>query len=153
MFVAVCDQDFGTSTSSCRKITWPLSLPISAWRNSHSTTSKGCTFPAVNRRLNSKPVARCVVRSMRGFEFRTARVSAIVCLRAAVVPAFARQVAEKLIETPAGRDARHPLYSQPGPRFFCVYQQYTIGWDLSQQSGRFDPRKGPLQTEKREKRS
>src|ERR1700674_1268904 len=47
MFVAVCDQLFGTSTSSCRKIVTPFSFPISAVRFSHSTASKGDFFPSV----------------------------------------------------------------------------------------------------------
>src|SRR5713226_5085176 len=56
MFVAVCDQDFGTSTPSWRKIVWPFSLPISAVRRSHSTASNGETLPAVKNRRNSRPV-------------------------------------------------------------------------------------------------
>jgi hypothetical protein len=39
MLVAVCDQLFGTSTSSWRKIVTPFSLPITAARFSHSTAS------------------------------------------------------------------------------------------------------------------
>ena len=48
----------GTSTFSCRKITWPFSLPIRAVRRSHSTLSNGDTLPSVKRRWNSSPVAR-----------------------------------------------------------------------------------------------
>src|ERR1700675_1043109 len=47
MFVAVCDQLLGTSTSSWRKIVTPLSFPINAVRFSHSTASKGDFFPSV----------------------------------------------------------------------------------------------------------
>ena len=47
MFVAVCDQLFGTSTSSCLKIVTPFSFPISAVRFSHSTLSNGDIFPSV----------------------------------------------------------------------------------------------------------
>src|SRR5258707_1657269 len=55
MFVAVCDQLFGTSTSSCRKIVTPFSFPISAVRFSHSTASKGDFFPSVNTRSKLRP--------------------------------------------------------------------------------------------------
>src|SRR6266446_4925851 len=56
MFVAVCDQLFGTSTSSWRKIVTPFSLPISAERFSHSTRSNGEIFPSVKNRSNTSPV-------------------------------------------------------------------------------------------------
>ena len=39
MFVAVCDQDFGTSTFFCSKIVSPFSDTIEAVRSSHSTAS------------------------------------------------------------------------------------------------------------------
>src|SRR3989441_3223899 len=55
MFVAVCDQLFGTSTSSWRKIVTPFSFPISAVRFSHSTTSKGDFFPSVKYRSKVRP--------------------------------------------------------------------------------------------------
>src|SRR5580700_8592181 len=55
MFVAVCDQLFGTSTSSCRKIVTPFSFPISAVRFSHSTASKGDFFPSVKYRWKARP--------------------------------------------------------------------------------------------------
>src|SRR6266481_1254481 len=55
MFVAVCDQLFGTSTSSCRKIVTPFSFPIRAVRFSHSTASKGDFFPSVNTRWKLRP--------------------------------------------------------------------------------------------------
>src|SRR5712692_5562427 len=69
MFVAVCDQDFGTSTLSCRKIVWPFSFPMSAGRRSHSTASKGEVLPSAKRRRNSSPVIRrvSVCISLRGF--------------------------------------------------------------------------------------
>src|SRR6266478_657701 len=62
MLVAVCDQLFGTSTSSCRKIVTPFSFPISAVRFSHSTASKGDFFPSVKYRwkLRPFPVPRAV---------------------------------------------------------------------------------------------
>ncbi len=41
MFVAICDQDFGTSTLVCSKTTSPRSFVICAERVSHSTSSKG----------------------------------------------------------------------------------------------------------------
>src|SRR5712671_6338444 len=55
MFVAVCDQLFGTSTSSWRKIVTPFSFPISAVRFSHSTASNGDFFPSVKCRWKVRP--------------------------------------------------------------------------------------------------
>src|SRR5882762_1397683 len=55
MLVAVCDQLFGTSTSSWRKIVTPFSFPISAVRFSHSTTSNGDFFPSVKYRSKVRP--------------------------------------------------------------------------------------------------
>jgi len=43
MFVAVCDQDFGTSTFFCSKIVSPFSETIDAVRSSHSIASYGET--------------------------------------------------------------------------------------------------------------
>ena len=43
MLVACCDQARGISTSRCSKTTLPFSLPITAERISHSTSSKGST--------------------------------------------------------------------------------------------------------------
>ena len=57
MLVAVCDQPFGTSTSSCRKIVTPFSFPISAVRFSHSTMSKGDFIPSVKYRSKARPFA------------------------------------------------------------------------------------------------
>src|SRR6266446_4474810 len=56
MFVAVCDQLLGTSTSSWRKIVTPFSLAISAVRFSHSTSSNGDFFPSVKYRSKTRPV-------------------------------------------------------------------------------------------------
>ena len=56
MFVAVCDQLFGTSTSSWRKIVTPFSFPIRAVRFSHSTVSNGDFFPSVKYRWKTRPV-------------------------------------------------------------------------------------------------
>src|SRR5580698_6991489 len=56
MFVAVCDQLFGTSTSSWRKIVTPFSLPISAVRFSHSTASNGEIFPSVKYLSKGRPL-------------------------------------------------------------------------------------------------
>src|SRR5271154_5086789 len=56
MFVAVCDQPFGTSTSSCRKIVTPFSFPIRAVRFSHSTASNGDIFPSVKYRSKGRPL-------------------------------------------------------------------------------------------------
>src|SRR5271168_3200865 len=61
MFVAVCDQFFGTSTSSWRKIVTPFSLPISAVRFSHSTVSNGDFFPSVKYRAKDNPLPAPVV--------------------------------------------------------------------------------------------
>src|SRR5256714_14823464 len=60
MLVAVCDQLFGTSTSSWRKIVTPFSFPISAVRFSHSTASKGDFFPSVKYRSKLRPVLTAV---------------------------------------------------------------------------------------------
>ena len=43
MLVACCDHVFGISTSRCSKTTLPFSLPITAERISHSTSSNGST--------------------------------------------------------------------------------------------------------------
>ena len=43
MFVAVCDQDLGTSTFFCSKIVSPFSDVIEAVRSSHSMASYGET--------------------------------------------------------------------------------------------------------------
>src|SRR2546422_548418 len=56
MFVAVCDQLLGTSTSSWRKIVTPFSFPINAVRFSHSTASKGDFFPSVKYRWKRRPL-------------------------------------------------------------------------------------------------
>ena len=55
MFVAVCDQDFGTSTFFCSKIVSPFSDVIAAVRSSHSIASKGCVAPSEKRRRNVRP--------------------------------------------------------------------------------------------------
>src|SRR5258708_19986689 len=61
MLVAVCDQLFGTSTSSWRKIVTHFSFPMSAVRFSHSTASNGDTFPSVKCRSNVSPLRVPVV--------------------------------------------------------------------------------------------
>ena len=43
MLVACCDQKLGISTSRCSKTTSPRSLPMTAARSSHSTSSNGST--------------------------------------------------------------------------------------------------------------
>ena len=43
MLVACCDQNFGISTSRCSNTTSPFSLPMTAERSSHSTSSNGST--------------------------------------------------------------------------------------------------------------
>ena len=55
MFVAVIDQNFGTSTSFCSKKTSPLSFVIAAVRSSQSMASKGCVTPSVKRRRKVRP--------------------------------------------------------------------------------------------------
>src|SRR5579859_344133 len=67
MFVAVCDQLFGTSTSSWRKIVTPFSLPISAERFSHSTRSNGEIFPSVKKRSNTSPFRTPAAASAAAF--------------------------------------------------------------------------------------
>src|SRR5260370_6717965 len=61
MFVAVCDQIFGTSPSSCREIVTPFSFPLTALHFSHSTASNGDTFPSVKCRSNVSPLRVPVV--------------------------------------------------------------------------------------------
>src|SRR5579864_3710389 len=86
MFVAVCDQDFGTSTLSWRKITCPFSFPICAVLFSHSTASYGDTRPSVNRRRNSVPVETLVRRfSCSILLFNAILVSAIISASAQAV--------------------------------------------------------------------
>jgi hypothetical protein len=57
MFVACCDQKRGISTSRCSKTTLPFSLPMTAERTSHSTSSNGSTPGSVKYRGNSSPGA------------------------------------------------------------------------------------------------
>src|SRR5262245_28355168 len=63
MFVACWDHDFGISTSRCSKTTLPFSLPITAERVSHSTSSKGSTPGRVKYRGNSSPGATSALDS------------------------------------------------------------------------------------------
>src|SRR5215472_1008437 len=55
MLVAVCDQVFGTSTSSWRKMVAPFSFPIRATRFSHSTASKGDFWGSLKYRGKTRP--------------------------------------------------------------------------------------------------
>jgi hypothetical protein len=48
--VASSDQDFGTSTFSCLKMTFPASSVISAVRRSHSIWSNGLIFGSLKTR-------------------------------------------------------------------------------------------------------
>src|SRR5499427_20696 len=57
MLVACWDHDFGISTSRCSNTTSPFSLPITAERNSHSTSSNGSTPASVKNRGNVRPGA------------------------------------------------------------------------------------------------
>src|SRR6476619_2772723 len=50
MLVACCDQNLGISTSRCSKTTSPFSLPMTAERRSHSTSSNGSTPSLVKKR-------------------------------------------------------------------------------------------------------
>src|SRR6266571_5356417 len=58
MFVAVCDQLLGTSTSSWWKMVMPFSFAIRAVRFSHSTMSKGDFSPSVKYRRKTRPFPR-----------------------------------------------------------------------------------------------
>src|SRR5207245_4605036 len=58
MFVAVCDQLLGTSTSSWRKMVAPFSFAIRAVRFSHSTASNGDLSPSVKYRRKTRPFPR-----------------------------------------------------------------------------------------------
>ena len=55
MLVACCDQKRGISTSRCSNTTSPRSLPMSAARRSHSTSSNGSTPASVKKRGNARP--------------------------------------------------------------------------------------------------
>ena len=57
MLVACCDHDFGISTSRCSNTTSPRSLPMTAERSSHSTSSNGSTPASVKNRGNVSPGA------------------------------------------------------------------------------------------------
>ena len=60
MLVACCDQDFGTSTPSCRKtLSPPFSFSITAARVSHSIASNGSTPLDENRSLQASPLGAC----------------------------------------------------------------------------------------------
>src|SRR5688572_28368829 len=63
MLVACCDQDFGISTSRCSNTTLPFSLPMTAERISHSTSSNGSTPGSVKYRGNSSPGATSALDS------------------------------------------------------------------------------------------
>src|SRR6185436_16044101 len=60
MLVACCDQKPGISTSRCSKTTSPRSLPMTAARRSHSTSSNGSTPASVKNRGNTRPGAAVV---------------------------------------------------------------------------------------------
>ena len=55
MLVACCDHVFGISTLRCSKTTLPRSLPMTASRSSHSTSSNGSTPAVVKYRGKSSP--------------------------------------------------------------------------------------------------
>src|SRR5262245_8812913 len=57
ILVACCDQNLGISTSRCSKTTSPRSLPMTAARRSHSTSSNGSTPASVKNRGNTRPGA------------------------------------------------------------------------------------------------
>ena len=57
MLVACCDQKRGISTSRCSKTSSPFSLPITADRISHSTSSNGSMPSRLKNRSNSRPGA------------------------------------------------------------------------------------------------
>src|SRR5258708_4260714 len=57
MLVACCVQDLGISTSRCSNTTSPRSLPMTAARNSHSTSSNASTPDAVKKRGKLSPGA------------------------------------------------------------------------------------------------
>src|SRR6185436_9810146 len=58
--VAVCDQNFGTSTSFCSKTTSPRSLLMTALRVSHSTWSNGSAPAWLKWRSRVRPSAACL---------------------------------------------------------------------------------------------
>ena len=65
MLVACCDQNFGISTSRCSNTSSPRSLAITAWRSSHSISSKGSTPSAEKYRSNFRPTTS-IVEAVRG---------------------------------------------------------------------------------------
>ena len=105
MLVAVCDQPFGTSTSSWRKIVLPFSLPISATRRSHSTASNGEVRPSVKYRSNSRPV-----RTSTSAGVAVPVCSAVFSFKAIFVCAI---IASAQVGSPAQRE---PLYFTPEMR-------------------------------------
>ena len=102
MLVAVCDQPFGTSTFSWRKIVLPFSLPISATRRSHSTASNGDVRPSVKYLWNSRPV-------------RTSTSAGVAALGWSIVFSFrAIFVCDIIASAQVGSPAqREPLYFTP----------------------------------------
>ena len=113
---------------------------------------EGMHLAVGERRWNSRPVARrvvcsvCKILNSRPFLFPPSSASA----RQSCLPLEAgRRV---ICRDAAGRDAKRPLYSQPGPRILLrVSAIHELHGIRASQSGRFDPRKGPLQTEKARK--
>src|SRR4029453_8275994 len=57
MLVACCDQNRGISTSRCSKTSSPFSLPMTADRISHSTSSNGSMPSRLKKRSYSSPGA------------------------------------------------------------------------------------------------
>src|SRR5882672_3883787 len=134
MFVAVCDQPFGTSTFSWRKIVLPFSLPISATRRSHSTASNGETLPSVNFRWNSRPVRTSTSAVVAGFDWSVFSFIAI----------FVNAIfASAQVGSPAQRE---PLYFTPewaGRSQVPDSQQAAAGFDWMSQEFRNINRKQP----------
>src|ERR1700687_473348 len=54
--IASCDQERGTSTSFCSKMTWPFSPVIAAVRRSHSTRSNAWLPGGVKTRPKRRPL-------------------------------------------------------------------------------------------------
>src|SRR5256885_4599772 len=106
MFVAVCDQLLGTSTSSWRKIVTPFSFPINAVRFSHSTASKGDFFPSAKYRwkLRHLPAAPTPISTDLSAEGEFPR-------RLDITPAKARSAPAPPIPAPAAR--RESRYYRP----------------------------------------
>ena len=130
MLVAVCDQVFGTSTSSWRKMVTPFSLPMSAVRFSHSTASKGDFSPSVKYRGKARPFPPCAgvfsaaTSVAREFPPHACFTVAICPSRAWIPPAYRGTL---LFYSPAqGKAPRFAFLPQAGFRAWAESERNSI---------------------------